>query len=180
MFKKEKLNQIKKQRGMVALESIIAGGAMLFLFILIIGYFTFLYPRYMVDLEVQSLASAIKMDGKLTQSDMDAFVLNMIERGYKESEVRSGVKVIAQNVTPGKEGLASNGDSLIDLDSYTAPVVERNNGQILVTVTVPSNSGVLKTGAKWFGFGSEVDNTSFNQYTVKRVVMSEFYLPKNN
>lgn len=169
---------INKQtkKGNVALETVIAGGALFMVFMLIIGYFTYLYPRYMVDLEVQNLSHAIKMDGKLTMSDFEVFIANMEDRGYTEEAVRAGTVVVAQKIdeTELKPGQAKNTETLIDTESYTANIVERNNGQIIVQVNVPANNAFLNGALRWFGGDSKND---MSMYTVKRTVMSEAYLP---
>lgn len=168
----------RNKKGNIALEAVLAGGMLFMVFVLLIGYFTYLYPRYMVDLEVQNLAHAVKMDGKLTESDFDVFIANMKNRGYSEEEVREGTVITASNVS-GVESSdplrASNGESLVDKPEKPAGIVERNNGQIDIQVSVPANTSFLGGGLKWFG--GELEE-GMKYYTVNRVIMSEAYLPK--
>lgn len=179
----KKLCKRTNKKGNVALESILAGGVLFMVFILIVGYFTYLYPRYMVDLEVQNLAHAVKMDGKLTESDFEGFIKNMELRGYTEDQVRAGTTVVASygdDLTPGtvvnsKEDAADHLETLVDKGDYTARIVERNNGQIHIHVKVPANQSFLGVGLKWFGADLA---EGMQNYNVARVVMSEAYLPE--
>lgn len=174
----KRLLNMRNKKGNIALEAVLAGGALFMVFVLLIGYFTYLYPRYMVDLEVQNLAHAVKMDGKLTESDFQVFIDNMENRGYTEDEVRKGTNIVATNVTNVLDDdplRAKNEDVLIDRPGMPAKVVERNNGQMDITVSVPANTAYLGGSMKWFGGGL---NDDMKYYTVKRTIMSEAYLPK--
>lgn len=174
----KRLLKKRNKKGNIALEAVLAGGAIFMVFVLLIGYFTYLYPRYMVDLEVQNLAHSVKMDGKLTESDFDVFIANMERRGYTEEEVRKGTNITASNVSGVQDSdplRANNGAILIDKPGQPAKIVERNNGQMEITVSVPANTAYLSGGMKWFGGGIE---EGMKYYTVNRVIMSEAYLPK--
>lgn len=167
--------------GSVALESVLAGSTLVMVFIMIVGYFTYLYPRYMVDLEVQNLANSVKIEGKLTANDYEVFLENMEERGYDREVVRAGTSVTAKNANNPEAGSGippiADGTSLIDdaTENINAPTLQRSNGQIVVKVNVPANSEFLGVGLGWFG--SDISE-GMKTYTVKRVTSSEAYLPK--
>lgn len=178
--------KLKRKNGSVALEATIAGGALLMVFILIIGYFTYLYPRYMVDLEVQSLAHSVKMDGKLTESDKQIFMQNMLNRGYESSEVQ--ITVLANEVKPTPENdpsktqldaqLAVTGESVDEgVNGEHTRMVERNNGQIYIRVEVPANDSFLSGGLNFFN--TELKD-SLKTYTVERYIASEAYASRVN
>lgn len=166
----KRLKKLKGKRGNVALETVLGGGVIVMVSILLIGYFTYVYPRYMLDLEVQNLANAVKLDGKLNQDDYEVFIENMMQRGYDREDIVAGTTVKTRG-----HSTYSDGSSLITTPTYTSPVIDRDDGQIVLLVTVPSNSQFLSVGLKWFG--SEVTE-GMQSYTVKRVVMSEAYSVK--
>lgn len=178
----------RKKKGNVALESVLAGGMLFMIFVLMIGYFTYLYPRYMVDLEVQNLAHQVKMDGMLTNEDFNVFIENMVNtRGYKEEDIRGTVDIpelqgdgtynyrraYAVSVTA-----ADDRPENYDLNEATnthadgVDPVERNKGQIHIRVTVPANTSFVGKGLNWFN--SSVSE-EMKYYTVNRIVMSEAY-----
>lgn len=165
-IKKIKDNR-KAKKGNVALETVLGGGVIFMLTFILVGYFVYLYPRYMVDLEVQNLANSVKLDGQLTVASKNIFFDNMKNRGYSDTKVvEDGLKVYEK----GKPTI-----SLISTDKKIAPIVGRNEGQIEVVVTVPAkNAQFLAGGLKWFG-GDIAEG--METYTASRAVMSEVHVP---
>lgn len=166
-FIKHIKRKCKTKKGNVALETVLGGGVLFMVTFILVGYFVYLYPRYMVDLEVQNLANSVKLEGQLTVPSKNVFFENMKNRGYSDTQVlEDGLKVYEK----GKPTI-----SLISTDKKEAPVVGRNEGQIEIVVTVPAkNAQFLAGGLKWFGGDIE---EGMKSYTASRVVMSEVHVP---
>lgn len=164
-----------KKKGSIALEAILSGGVLFMIAFLLIGYFTYLYPRYMMDLEVQTLSNEVRMDGRLEPDDYTAFEFNLKERGYTAAEIKSGLKVYAVSLTDTGENLENSilhSDLIQNTTEEQTPIIERGGAKIVVELTLPSNQGILRNGLGFFG-GEVSDN--LDNYNFRRVVMSEAY-----
>lgn len=164
-----------KKNGNIALETILSGGVLFMIAFMLIGYFTYLYPRYLLDLEVQSLANEVRMDGRLEPEDYAAFEFNLKERGYTAEEIKNGTKVYAVTLIDSGENMENtivHSDLIQNTIEEPTPIIERGKEKIIIEVTLPSNQGVLRNGLGFFG--GEVSD-GLDNYHFQRVVMSESY-----
>jgi len=174
------LKRLSEKKGAVALETIFGGGFILFLIILFIGFFTYLYPRYMVDLEVQQLSHNVRLDGHLSNDAYETFVLNMQERGYERDQLKRiytptdktanggiGVEVFTKDIAGNKRNLVQMPtEATEDTDKLF-----RGDGQIIVEVSVPAKLDFLSNGYRIFG----ISKNGMENYNVRRVVLPEAY-----
>ena len=164
MFKK----LLKEKKGFVAIEAVISMSMVLGMILLVIGFFTLLYPRIMLSIDIHELASTAKIQGGLTDqtsqpvnSDVAVFKQQLAQAGYDPSTISVAVTTIpsglnALGVTP----LNQPGSNYIHRDSKEL---------IKVTVSVPANT-YIDGPLKLIGVNG---GSGISQYTVSETVMSE-------
>ncbi|WP_144536488.1 hypothetical protein [Bacillus thuringiensis] len=160
--------RLKKQKGFVAIEAVVAMSAILAVVFLGIGFISYMYPKLTLEKEVHLLAQKAKVQGGLTNiqsepinSDLEVFYKKMQEKGYKKEDI----KVIAQTYTNklnciGVTPINGQGSNYIKKDS---------KDPIEITVTLPANKKGLLGVFSFFNYNDK----SSNVYIFKETVMSE-------
>lgn len=174
----KRLRNRKEKKGAVAFEALLGGGALFMTMLLGIGFFTYLYPRFMVDLEVQTLAHEVRVDGYLSVNAKDMFKENIKNRGFDNTIVfleapvasKDAKKIyvdVYQKANVNKKTIQKNDLNILNR-SY------RGEGSLIVEVTVPSKNVFLNKVSGYFGNGGKADGVMQNYY-IKRVVLPEAY-----
>lgn len=156
-----KLFLLEEKRGFVSVETVFAMSIFLAFFMLVLGFFSYVYPYTNLQREVHVLATIAERQGGLTPEDIANFKSRL--EAYPFIQQTDQVDVFAYvadtledvtDVTP----LGVEGDHYVKRDSKDLIVVE---------VRVPSNGKLLRSAAKFFG----VDGIS-DQYILKETVAS--------
>ncbi|WCK57688.1 hypothetical protein PP175_27005 (plasmid) [Aneurinibacillus sp. Ricciae_BoGa-3] len=159
---------LKNKKGFVSIETIIATTCALMVVLLSIGFFTWLFPRVMLQIETHDLAQKAKIQGGLTDatsepvnSDVEQFKNRLAQMGYDKNQVNviattKPGNLNAMGVTP----LHDNGTNYIKRDSKEL---------IQLTIQVPANNSI-KAPMSFFGLNQ---NLVDNKYTIVESVMSE-------
>lgn len=160
-----KSKPLRAKSGYVSIESVFAMAFLVVLFLLMIGFFTFIHPYTTLNRDVHALATLAQRQGGLTIEDVDNFTSKI--EGYRFVDSTKGdIEVIAYT-TPGDMD-AIGIDSLDEAGDY---YVNRDSKEFIeLIVTVPSFNEVLTPVARWFGAQDAV-----SRYTFKETFMSERY-----
>ena len=188
-------NKKRNTKGAAALEAIIGGTALLMIMVMMVGYFTYLFPRYTLDVQVQNISNTIRLNGGLDWAEYQAFTTKLEKLGYTADDINlsaaeltalktadeaddktvSGLQVYKSTNTT-TDGTPIDASELIETSSTdtldNAERAHRGEENIVVRLVVPANKNLLKGGMSWFG---AMLGEGMNRYEVERVVMSEIY-----
>lgn len=160
--------RFQNKKGFVSIETILSMTAIIVSVLIAIGFFTWIYPRVMLQIETHTLAQKAKIQGGLTNSisqpvnsDIELFKDRLVELGYDRESIEVTATTIPGNhnaigVTP----LHESGNNYIKRDSKET---------IEIVVKVPANRSIL---APLSFFGHDEDEIS-EKYTIVESVMSE-------
>ena len=159
---------MNKKSGFVSVEAVISMATLLIVFVMCIGFFTYTMPRVTLEKEVHLLAQKAKIQGGLTNEDVNLFKIALEKRGYNPEEVT--VKAVTVEGSDGSPG----GANAIGVDSISDPNAVRYIKRdaltpIEITVTVPANTRLLK-GPLSHIF---VTNMVNDKYYLRETVLSE-------
>ena len=164
------LKETAKKHGVVSVEMIWVIFFVVMTLLVCLGFFSYLYPRQVLEKEVHLLAQQAKITGGLTAGQVDAFIETMNDYGYT-AEVYA---YSAANMGEGHTGSVLNvvpRDSAYELcmsGSYN-PFVRRDSGErIVIDVVVNADDGLIKGPLRWF-----TAKTLSENYTLTEVVLSE-------
>lgn len=174
----KRLKTRKEKKGAIAFEALLGGGALFMTMLLGIGFFTYLYPRFMIDLEVQTLAHEVRLDGYLSEDAKNMFDTNIKNRGFDNT-------IVFMEAPVSKKSSDVIYVDVYDSDNTTKKMVQKNDlsilnrkyrgeGTIVVEVTVPSKSELLNNISGYFGGAGKADS-GLESYFIKRVVLPEAY-----
>ena len=127
------MSDLKERDGFVALEVILFGSVLLLIFISIIGFFTYIYPTFYLQRDMDALVRIAQMNGGLTNSDVSEFV-ERIEK-YKFVDT-SGESISIEGTTnPSKY-------NIIGVNAYN--YIQRGSGEIMeLTVKIPHTNKMI-------------------------------------
>lgn len=156
---------IQNESGFVTVESVIAMSFFLIVFLLCLGFFTYVYPYTKLDREVHALATLAQRQGGLTLEDVQNFEAKIAE--YAFVDVSKGDIEVTAHTIPGDMD-AIGVDGLEEAGEY---YVKRDSKEFIeLIVTIPSHNEVLTPVANFFGVGGIAE-----RYTFKETFMSERY-----
>ncbi|WPS85410.1 hypothetical protein SMD22_01920 (plasmid) [Brevibacillus halotolerans] len=159
------IQRVRSESGYVSIESVIAMSFFLIIFLLCIGFFTYVHPYTKLDREVHTLATLAQRQGGLTIEDVQNFEERIAEYAFVDLS-RGNVEVIARTIIEDMDAIGIDG--LEDAGSY---YVKRDNKDFIeLTVSIPSHNEILKPVASFFGVGGVIDRYTFNE-----TFMSERY-----
>ncbi|WCF11408.1 hypothetical protein NDS46_31110 (plasmid) [Paenibacillus thiaminolyticus] len=163
--RKVTLNSFRERAGFVSIEAIFAMSMFLMLFLLLIGFFSYIYPQTTLNREVHALATLAQRQGGLTLDDVDSFVTRIEE--YQFVDTSRGEIEVSAYTTPGDmDAIGVNG-----LDEAGAYYVKRDSKELIeLTVTVPSYNQLLTPVARFFGVSGVSEH-----YAFREIFMSERY-----
>ncbi|TCJ98255.1 UNVERIFIED_ORG: hypothetical protein BDK47_11841 [Anoxybacillus amylolyticus] len=146
---------LSKKDGYVSVETVFAISIFLVFFLLVLGFFTYIYPYTVLQRDVYVLGTIAARQGGLTQEDIDQFKERLTRYPFlvHTDQVQVSVYVDgslqdAANVTPlGEEG-----------GNY---VTRESKDLISIKVRVPANGELLRAAAKFFGVGGISDEYVF-------------------
>lgn len=160
------LGNIKSdESGYVSVESVFAMSFFLVVFILCLGFFTFVQPFTTLQREVHALSTLAQRQGGLTVDDISRFEDRISEYQFVDAN-KGGIEISAFTIPGdidalGIDGLEDVGDNYVKRDT---------NEMIQLVVSVPSNNTLLAPVANFFGVGGILE-----KYTFKETFMSERY-----
>jgi len=151
---------VNNRDGYVSIEAVFAMSFFLIVFILVLGFFTYVYPYSNIQREVHALATLAERQGGLTADDIANFETSLEKYDF------------INNSTLDTEVIAITSPSGIDATNISSTnYVSRDSLEVInVTVKVPSNNLFIKPVAKFFGVTSLSD-----YYVFVEPVMSEKY-----
>ena len=157
---------MKNKKGYISIEAIFGIIAFLMVTLLIVGLFTYMYPRQTLEKQVHLLAQEAKVTGGLTAEQISDFQSTLSDMGYT-------AKISAYTKVAGSErnvlGVAPKGTSQDTCTSIYTSFVRRDSGQkIIISVSIQSKDGLANGVLKFFG-GSLLPN----DYEFTETVMSE-------
>lgn len=160
----------ERNEGYVSIEAVFAMSFFLIMFILVIGFFTYIYPYTSLQREVHVLASIAERQGGLTPQDISDFQDKISQQHDFIQNSPLGVEVTAVTQPSGTD--VSN---VIPLGEEPSPdttdYIHRDSKEVInITVTVPANTAMLKPVADFFQVKSFTDT-----YVLTEPVMSERY-----
>lgn len=160
-----KSKRYRSRSGYVSIETIFAMTFFLLVFLLVIGFFTFIHPYTTLNREVHALATLAQRQGGLTLEDVDNFH-GRIEN-YPFVDTSKGEIDVSAYTIPGDMD-AIGVDSLDEAGEY---YVTRDSKEFIeMVVTIPSYNELLTPVANFFGSTGAVD-----RYVFKETFMSERY-----
>jgi hypothetical protein len=157
--------KFKGQSGFVSIEAVFAMSVFLIVFMLVIGFFTFIHPYTTIQRDVQALTTLAERQGGLTNQDVQNFKDKLTSYSFVSESVRvidvEAVTSESSTSAIGVDGLDVAGTNYISRDSKEF---------INITVTVPSNTKTLIPVLRYFNVSGITD-----KYTFQTSVMSERY-----
>lgn len=152
----------------------VALAVVFFITILLIplGLFIFIFPRIVLEQDVQQFANTVRLDGYVREEVYEEFAGKLENRGYSRSNIDNGVQVfVIDSPLAGSDPRFANGSDLIQSgDNTNPPVVQRGQGKMGIQVTLPANSAVFRRAVE--NIGGEYSDSA-RTYNIARVVMSE-------
>jgi|HigsolmetaAR206D_1030411.scaffolds.fasta_scaffold00003_61 hypothetical protein len=164
---------IEAKKGSFSLEAVIAMMFVLMLIWLGVAYYTYLTPRQVLTQEVHTLATTAKLQGGLTESDIERFKDRLVEKGYVPKDKKDEIVVTA--VAEDEAGNKKNVTSVLPLsEGYNDdPNAYSHRGSkeiITVTAQIPAKIQFLKV---MLSFWNSQPNEKMYDYTFQETVMSE-------
>lgn len=120
------MKSIKGKNGFVSIEVILFGSFILLIFLSIISFFTYAYPTFTLQRDVDTLVRTAQMNGGLRTSDVTDFVdrVNKYNFTDKEREVTIDGATSPSNYT------------IIGVNSYN--YIKRGSGEVMeIVVKIP-------------------------------------------
>ncbi|MFF2531488.1 hypothetical protein ACFVS2_21510 [Brevibacillus sp. NPDC058079] len=157
--------RMRSNSGYVSIESVFAMSFFLIIFLLCIGFFSYVHPYTKLDREVHTLATLAQRQGGLTVDDVQRFEDRIANYAFVDL-TKGVVEVNAHTILGNMDAIGIDG--LEDAGTY---YVKRDNKDFIeLTVSIPSQNVILKPVANFFGVGGVIDH-----YTFKETFMSERY-----
>ena len=160
------IGKYKAQRsGYISIDAFFSMIAFLFLFLLAIGFFTYLQPYTNIyQQDFHQLTTLTERQGGLTEDDVEAFKERLTQHHYLQS--KQTIKIQAETLSSGVDvtdvtPMGEEGSNYVHYDSFKS---------IEVTMVVPSNNQFFTAIGKVFGV-QELSQT----YKFREVVLSERY-----
>lgn len=180
-MKMKVIDKLKNRNGFMSVEALFGLTAILMVIILAIGFFTYMIPRQQLEQEVNILARTAKLNGGLTDTQVNNFKKNLESYGYKEDELKDSVSIRLTDLSG--ETITStvlNVEDPLDIShSRNEPETEepryikRSEDIIMeVRVEVPAKKQGLMGVFGFFDIGEDEDPLSDN-YVFKERVVSE-------
>lgn len=159
------IHDLKRESGFVSVETVFAMSFVIIVFLLVLGFFTFVQPYTKLDREVHALAQLAQRQGGLTLDDVQNFEEKLA--GYEFVNVSRGdIEVFAHTIPGDMDAIGVDG-----LEEAGQYYVKRDQKEFIeLIVTVPSHNEVLKPVANFFKVGGLAE-----KYTFKETFMSERY-----
>ena len=153
---------IKNKTGNSSIETVFAVVIIVFMLLLIMGFYAYTYPRSVLEKEVHLLAQQAKVTGGLTVEQVEEFKSSIGEMGYY-AEIRVTANGnTALGVTP------RNSDNNICTGNNVKFVKRSSGSKIYIEVKIGANDGLIKGPLQWFNSKSLPEN-----YLITETVMSE-------
>lgn len=140
------------KRGYVSIEVILFGSFIFMLLAVLIGIFTYIYPTFSLQRDVDLLTRQAQRNGGLTYSDVTSFK-NKVSKYYFVKGNDESIIV---------EGRTRSGRNIIGVNNSN--YISKESGDIMnIVVKVPSNNKII----------SRFTNNSSDYYIFKSSVLSE-------
>jgi len=164
---------IEAKKGSFSLEAVIAMMFVLMLIWLGVAYYTYLTPRQVLTQEVHNLATIAKLQGGLTESDIERFKNRLVDKGYVPENKMN--KIVVTAVAEDEYGNVKNVTSVVPLsEGYNDDpnaYSHRNSKEIItVTAKIPAKIHFLKV---MLNFWDNEPKEAMHEYTFQETVMSE-------
>lgn len=158
---------IKYKKGFVSIEAILSTSVMIVVILVLIGFFTTLFPRIMLQIESRNLAQKAKIQGGLTDmtsmpigSDIERFKDRLVQIGYDRDSIE-----IQGYTSPGNLDVIGVTPLDEDGDNY----IKRGSNEIInIIVIVPANKSI-SAPLSFFG----ISDSTPKEYILFETVMSE-------
>lgn len=176
MKKIDCFRKLKNEKGFMSIEAIMAMATILMIVLLGVGLFTYMMPRQAIEEEVHLLGRTAKMQGGLTDGDVNQFKENMKKRGMVEDENLDDVKVTLNLETTAGEPFPLEGynQDMVGKSPIPRGFGKEQVGQyavMKVRVEVPANKAGLSGAMSFFGGDEDLPDA----YVFSERVMSEYY-----
>lgn len=161
------IKKLKNRQGFVSIETILAVSVAMMVILVLIGFFTTIFPRVRLQMETHTLAQKAKIQGGLTDatsqsvdSDVEIFKEKLSKVGYRKEDIQ-----ITAYTEPGN--LSAIG--VTPYDSEGSNYIKRGSGEtIYIVVKVPANQSI-KAPLSFFGLA----DSAIKEYIIVETVMSE-------
>lgn len=154
-----------KRKGYISIETVFATSFFLIFFLLVIGFFTYIHPKTILQQDVIALSQLAQRQGGLTLEDVENFQARIASYPFvdaSEEDIVVTATTLSGNFDAiGVDGLDEAGDNYVKRDSKEF---------IQLTVIVPSNHSLLSSVANFFGADGVL-----SEYAFQTTFMSERY-----
>lgn len=175
MKKIDCFRKLKNEKGFMSIEAVMAMATILMIVLLGVGLFTYMMPRQAIEEELHLLGRTAKMQGGLTDSDVNQFKENMKKRGMVEDKNIDDVKVIVNLETTSGEpfpGYESRPNIINTIVNRGYGKKEAGQYAVMkIRVEVPANKSGIKGAMSFFGGDEDLPDA----YVFSERIMSEYY-----
>lgn len=163
----------KSKRGSFSLEAVISMTFVLFLICLGVGYYTYMTLQQVLTQEVHTLATTAKLQGGLTEQDVERFKDRLVDKGHIPADRRDEIAVIA--IAEDEYGNEKNVLGVLPLsEGYSDdPNAYSHRGSkeiITVTARIPAKVNVLRAMLRFWDTDIK---EGMEYYVFQETVMSE-------
>ena len=141
---------MKKKKGYITIEAIFGMTALLMIVLLMVGLFTYMYPRQTLEKHVHVLAQEAKVTGGLTTEQIEDFQTTLTDMGYVSS---LNVYTVQGGAEKSLLGVAPKGTPYTTCTSGVYNnFARRDSGQkIVISVSVKAKDGLVNSILGFFG-----------------------------
>lgn len=152
----------KKKKGYISIEAIFGMTALLMIVLLIVGLFTYMYPRQTLEKHVHILAQEAKVTGGLTTEQIDDFQSTLTDMGFVSS---LNVYTIQGGAEKNLLGVAPKGTPYATCTSGVYKnFARRDSGQkIVISVSVKAKDSLVNSVLRFFGGSFLPENYVFTE-----------------
>lgn len=155
---------LKTTDGSFSIEAVLAMANVLIIFMMIIGFYTFINPYTILNRDVHALATLAQRQGGLTDEDVEQFKERLNAYGFVDPQ-KGDIEVYAQTINEveaiGIDGFGEAGTNYIKRDSKDF---------IVLAVSVPSYGDYLTSVFRVMGMGGQ---KAPDRYLFKETFLSE-------
>lgn len=146
------MNRVNKKNGFVSIEAVLFGSAIAIVFFILVGFFSYIYPSFVLQREVGVLTRQAQQNGGLTTENVSEFK-NKVNK-YKFVKESGKEVVITAKTSP------SNYNAIVSGNSY----ISRDSDEVIdIEIKIPTDNRIIK----------KFTDKSSDYYIFKSSVMSE-------
>lgn len=161
------MKALKLKKGFVSIETILAVSVAMMIILVLIGFFTTIFPRVILQIETHNLSQKAKIQGGLTDmssegtvSDVEVFKDRLSKAGYDRDKIQITVTTDPGNI---------NALGVTPYDQDGSNYIKRGTDEIIqILIKVPANQSI-RAPLSFFGLADSAPK----EYIILETVMSE-------